>query len=202
MLLTVTFLQQCSQTHELWRLNVLAPCLFPTADAGTYLPSRIGAPRPHDIAAAANIFSASSMWTTGACSRHVRGQPRLRRPGIQVTGLLIFNYTLFAQVLEGDFATIENTFGRISRDARHTLPSVLQKTAIAQRSFGAWTMCARQLSLLDNDILDRFEQQGTFSPLAVSGARLQEQLCGIGRVHQAAFDRADQGRAISLDSRH
>lgn len=109
-----------------------------------------------------------------------------RNAANDVTGLLIFNQTLFAQVLEGDLAAIESTFGRISRDARHTLPSVLLKTATAERRFGAWTMCARQLSRLDNDILDRIEQQGAFP---ASGVRLLELMRGIGRVHQAAFDR-------------
>jgi DNA-binding NarL/FixJ family response regulator len=109
-----------------------------------------------------------------------------------VTGLLIFNQNFFAQVLEGDLATIEKSFGRISLDPRHTMPSVLLKTAIEDRSFGAWTMCARQLSKLDNDVLDRFERQGAFPPLPQSGARLLDQLRAIGRVHQAAFDRQNQ----------
>lgn len=111
-----------------------------------------------------------------------------RNAANDVTGLLIFNQSFFAQVLEGDLAVIENTFSRISRDPRHRWPSILLKTAAAERSFGAWTMCARQLSKLDNDILDRFDQQGAFPPLPASGARLLEQLRGIGRVHQAAFD--------------
>lgn len=92
-----------------------------------------------------------------------------RNAANDVTGVLIFNQNLFAQVLEGDLAAVENTFGRISRDPRHTLPSVVLRTATAERSFGAWTMCARQLSKLDNDILDRFEQQAAFPPLPASG---------------------------------
>lgn len=105
-----------------------------------------------------------------------------------VTGLLVFNSSFFAQALEGESETIERTFGRISRDIRHSAPVILLSQSIAERSFGAWTMCARQLSRLDNDILDRFDQRGVFPSAADSGTALLGQLQAISRVHHAAFD--------------
>ena len=50
-------------------------------------------------------------------------------------------------------------------------------------------MCARQLSKLDNIILDSLDKQGSFPPSLGSGAKLLADLQAIGRVHQAAFDR-------------
>lgn len=106
-----------------------------------------------------------------------------------VTGLLAFNRSFFAQVLEGEAETIDRTFGRISKDIRHTLPTMVLRQPLSERSFGAWTMCARQLSQLDNDILDSLERRGAFPPAYGSGAFLLTQLQAIARVHHEAFDR-------------
>lgn len=106
-----------------------------------------------------------------------------------VTGLLVFNHAFFAQALEGAPDTIDRIFGRISKDCRHTLPTIVLKQAVSERNFGAWTMCARQLSQLDNDILDSLERRGSFSPPYDSGALLLRQLQAIARVHYEAFDR-------------
>lgn len=106
-----------------------------------------------------------------------------------VTGLLAFNNSFFAQVLEGEPETIDRTFGRISKDVRHSLPTIVLEQAVSERSFGAWTMCARPLSQLDNDILDGMERRGAFPPASGSGALLLCQLQAISRVHYEAFDR-------------
>ncbi|MET0544737.1 MAG: BLUF domain-containing protein [Caulobacterales bacterium] len=105
-----------------------------------------------------------------------------------ITGVLVFNQLFFAQALEGDRDSVDRTFARISKDTRHTLPALVLKRAIPERSFANWTMCARQLSKLDSDILDQLEQTGAFPPPIGSGVLLLEQLKDIGRAHQAAFD--------------
>ncbi len=106
-----------------------------------------------------------------------------------ITGLLAFNNSFFAQVLEGEEERIDRTFGRISKDFRHILPAIVLKQTLSERSFGGWTMCARQLSPLDKDILDSIDRRGGFPPAYGSGAALLSQLQAIGRIHQEAFDR-------------
>lgn len=106
-----------------------------------------------------------------------------------VTGILAFNHSFFAQALEGPPDTIDQTFGRISKDIRHTLPTIVLKRTVLERRFGAWTMCARQLSQLDNDILDSLERRYGFPPADSSGAFVLSQLEAIARVHYEAFDR-------------
>jgi hypothetical protein len=106
-----------------------------------------------------------------------------------VTGLLVFNHSFFAQALEGEPDTIDQTFGRISKDVRYTLPTIVLKQTVSERGFGAWTMCARQLSQLDNDILDNLERRRGFPPAYGSGALLLSQLQAIARVHRETFDR-------------
>ena len=121
--------------------------------------------------------------------RNILTQAQHRNARDHVTGLLVFNNSFFAQALEGEPNAVERTFGRISKDVRHTLPTILLKQTISERAFGAWTMCARQLSVLDNDILNSLEKRGAFPPGYGSGAQLLTQLQAIGRVHSAAFDR-------------
>jgi hypothetical protein len=120
--------------------------------------------------------------------REILTQAQHRNARNGVTGLLVFNSTFFVQALEGELEAVDRTFSQISRDVRHSFPTVVYKQPIAERSFHRWTMCARELSKLDNDILDRLEQRGAFVPTAESGASLLEQLRSIGRVHHAVFD--------------
>jgi hypothetical protein len=109
-----------------------------------------------------------------------------------ITGLLIFNDDYFAQALEGPRDAVEQTFGRIARDERHALPTVVLRQSVEVRAFSRWTMCARQLSALDNQILDRLNDKGGFSPAAMPGVELLDALKGIARVHAAQFDRQTQ----------
>lgn len=121
--------------------------------------------------------------------REILTQAQHRNAQNNITGLLVFNATFFVQALEGDLEAIDQTFGQIAKDVRHSFPMVVFKQPVAERSFAAWTMCARELSKLDNEILDRLDLHGAFLPTVPSGAFLLEQLQGIGRVHHAAFDR-------------
>lgn len=57
-----------------------------------------------------------------------------------VTGALLFNKGAFAQVLEGPRASVEATFERIQRDARHGDVTVLQCGPAAARCFANWSM--------------------------------------------------------------
>jgi Sensors of blue-light using FAD len=57
-----------------------------------------------------------------------------------ITGALIFNNGIFAQVLEGPLAVLERTFERIQCDPRHGEVQVLAFEAVAERSFPSWSM--------------------------------------------------------------
>ncbi len=58
----------------------------------------------------------------------------------QLTGALLFNRQVFAQVLEGPQQAIEDTFERIQCDPRHTDTTVLSFQAIDERCFAQWSM--------------------------------------------------------------
>ncbi len=57
-----------------------------------------------------------------------------------ITGALIFNAGIFAQVLEGGRVAIEVTFERIQRDERHGAVEVLAFEKVASRGFPSWSM--------------------------------------------------------------
>ena len=59
---------------------------------------------------------------------------------IGITGALIFNSGIFAQVLEGKQSDIEATFERIQRDPRHGDVQVLAFEPAACRGFPSWSM--------------------------------------------------------------
>jgi hypothetical protein len=57
-----------------------------------------------------------------------------------VTGALIFNTVLFAQVLEGPLDGVERIFEQIQRDLRHSDLMVLESGLVAARDFPKWSM--------------------------------------------------------------
>lgn len=57
-----------------------------------------------------------------------------------VTGALLFNAGVFAQVLEGPLAAVERIFERIQQDPRHSDVTVLQSGETATRDFPDWSM--------------------------------------------------------------
>jgi hypothetical protein len=59
---------------------------------------------------------------------------------VGVTGALIFNAGMFAQVLEGNRPDVEFTFERIQRDVRHGDVQVLAFEETANRAFPSWSM--------------------------------------------------------------
>ncbi len=59
---------------------------------------------------------------------------------VAVTGALIFNAGMFAQVLEGARKDIEATFERIQRDERHADVEVLAFEEGQSRGFPSWSM--------------------------------------------------------------
>ncbi len=67
----------------------------------------------------------------------------------EVTGLLLFAGNRFMQVLEGQEVAINETMARIEKDSRHSDLVVLERTAIASRSFEKWSMGFHRLNSIE-----------------------------------------------------
>src|SRR4051812_6886241 len=59
---------------------------------------------------------------------------------VGITGALLFNEGLFAQVLEGPLDSVERIFEQIQRDPRHSDVTVLQSEPAEHRDFPEWSM--------------------------------------------------------------
>ena len=57
-----------------------------------------------------------------------------------ITGFLIFDKTWFIQVLEGEKASVSETYTRIARDPRHATATIMDARNVQDRSFPNWTM--------------------------------------------------------------
>ncbi len=57
-----------------------------------------------------------------------------------VAGFLIFDKTWFLQILEGSQAQVSATYNRISRDIRHSSPTIMDARNVHDRCFPNWTM--------------------------------------------------------------
>ena len=66
---------------------------------------------------------------------------RLRNVEAGLTGILIYDEGTFLQALEGEASSLQTTFARIERDARHKDVTVLMREPDAsKRMFGQWSM--------------------------------------------------------------
>ncbi len=65
---------------------------------------------------------------------------RIRNIRSGVSGILVYNQKEFYQVLEGNTDEVEEIFGSIIRDRRHTAVNVLERTFVRSRIFHSWSM--------------------------------------------------------------
>jgi hypothetical protein len=63
--------------------------------------------------------------------------------------MLLFLDGTFMQVIEGEEAAIDETYGRICADHRHRKIFLLGKDPIEQREFASWNMGFRQMTKED-----------------------------------------------------
>lgn len=64
----------------------------------------------------------------------------VRNAAVGITGMLWFDRTCFAQVLEGEHDCIDATMTRIKADPRHTELEVIFDGEVKTRAFGRWGM--------------------------------------------------------------
>ena len=99
---------------------------------------------------------------------------RRNNPPLSVTGALVFNRGLFAQVLEGPCPSVESLFEKILRDERHGDIQVLGFGAARERLFSNWSMAFLGRSREDQDLFGHFGRQTGFKAERIEGDRLLE----------------------------
>ncbi len=67
-------------------------------------------------------------------------------PGLDVTGVLLYNDKKFLQLVEGEYKTILDTFDRIKKDTRHNNCVMLSCSPIKEKSFSSWNMGSKKIN--------------------------------------------------------
>jgi hypothetical protein len=84
-------------------------------------------------------------------------------PPLGVSGALIFNYSYFAQVLEGDRKAITSIFCQVAKDPRHKDIVLLEVEPISERLFSNWNMSFVGGAVTENE-LRRYGTSAQFHP--------------------------------------
>lgn len=91
---------------------------------------------------------------------------------VGVTGALIFNAGIFAQVLEGARIDIETTYERIQRDDRHLDAQVLAFEEVQSRGFPSWSMAFVGRSRQGQSLFAHVGQATGFEAKRLAGDRI------------------------------
>ncbi|MGJ3265193.1 MAG: BLUF domain-containing protein [Salinarimonas sp.] len=97
---------------------------------------------------------------------------RRRNEAAVVTGVLVAEPTMFAQVLEGSRAAVSDTFARICRDPRHEAIEIVEMRAVDDRRFAEWSMSFCELDGAAQALVRRFRQGPSLDLRAMSPSAL------------------------------
>lgn len=97
---------------------------------------------------------------------------RRNNSSVAITGALIFNSGIFAQVLEGTRFDIEATFERIQRDERHGEVQVLAFAPVRSRTFPSWSMGFLGRSRHGQDLFAHIGEQTGFDAKRMESERV------------------------------
>ncbi|HBH27982.1 MAG: BLUF domain-containing protein [Desulfofustis sp. PB-SRB1] len=76
-----------------------------------------------------------------------------------VTGALLATHSHYLQVLEGDFAGVNETFLRIARDPRHDTLELVAFGPVTRRLFDKWNMKAFGIFDLNKELADQLMEK-------------------------------------------
>lgn len=85
-----------------------------------------------------------------------------------ISGLLFCHDGWFLQALEGSFLAVQTALGRIGADPRHEAVQVISAGPAEGRLFREWDMCARTLSMVDDEVANTLARRGPFDPTKLS----------------------------------
>lgn len=110
-----------------------------------------------------------------------------------ITGFLIFDKTWFVQILEGERATVTETYARIARDTRHSAATIINVRDVPGRLFPNWTMGGAMRTL---EVQEVYLQHGFGGPL--EPARLKsDQVVSLALDLQAFEVSRRQGQKLA-----
>jgi Sensors of blue-light using FAD len=94
---------------------------------------------------------------------------KANNPKQGITGVLCFSEGIFLQALEGGRSAVNQLYGRIVSDARHTNVELLCYDEIGERRFAGWSMGQVNVARLNPGMLLKYSERPALDPFAVSG---------------------------------
>lgn len=85
-----------------------------------------------------------------------------------ITGMLCYDPTFFMQCLEGPKDVVNELYGGIARDNRHTRVTLLEYGDIKERTFSEWSMAFVRADELDPGAFREYGGRGKFDPFALT----------------------------------
>lgn len=107
-----------------------------------------------------------------------------------ISGLLFCHDGWFLQALEGSSLAVQAALARIGADPRHEAIQVIGAGPAESRLFREWDMCARTLSMVDDEVARTLARRGAFDPARLSEASATRLLTSLRSV------RADMAQRI------
>ncbi len=96
-------------------------------------------------------------------------QSRQYNPTCGITGILCYGGGIFLQAIEGGRMPVNELYGHIQRDKRHSDVALLLYQEITERRFSGWTMGQVNLQKLNHSILLKYSEKPELDPYSVSG---------------------------------
>ena len=99
----------------------------------------------------------------------ILAQSRQYNPTCGITGILCYGGGIFLQAIEGGRMAVNELYGHIQRDKRHSDVALLLYEEITERRFSGWTMGQVNLQKLNHSILLKYSEKPELDPYSVSG---------------------------------
>ena len=107
--------------------------------------------------------------TSGSPTESILASSREHNLSSGITGILCYGGGIYLQAIEGGRNQVNNLYGQIVSDKRHTDVVLLNYEEIAERRFGGWTMGQVNLSKLNTSVVLKYSELPVLNPYAVSG---------------------------------
>ncbi len=131
------------------------------------------------------LYASRAVDPSDAAIESILLQSRQFNPTCGITGILCYGGGIFLQAIEGGRNAVNELYGHIVRDNRHTAVMLLHYQEISERRFGGWTMGQVNTNRINASILLKYAEKPELDPYAVSGAvslALMEELMATASI--------------------
>ncbi|HPC17474.1 MAG TPA: BLUF domain-containing protein [Candidatus Hydrogenedentes bacterium] len=105
-----------------------------------------------------------------------------------ITGMLCYDPKFFMQCLEGPKEAVNDLYGEIARDRRHTHVTLLEYEVITERMFGKWSMAFIRAGDVGASLYKHFGGSRRFNPFSLTPEKARDFFAAIAPYSVASPD--------------